>query len=515
MSQVIQSPGQRDDAQAPGRKTDVATALRALSPSVLGLALSRTAYLSLTFGSYRASDLGLMTDGTLLAAILVLLPFVALLWNPARHLSKPTVWRVGSAAFALQGGLLALAAVMFALRFAPPFGVIFVVNVLAGVAFAGSSFHWIRRARGAGSDVAALLVLLALAASEVFLCALAPLPDPLSYALAGAGALAQFACLGRARHLPLPSEMSVVGSTDALFGDSTRSSITSRRFLATMALGIAIMGFALGILRGYPTGSPIEFRPFTRLAYALVVIGSCVLICRMAARGHTQVMTTGIWVLMQLLGATALLLYAAFPGQLDLGAVFTTALNALMIAYMWYVTIAFIGCGPNDPYFYCISGWAAFLLPRAAIRTVWLTSFGDDAQLSFVIAVVGALLLVCSQSVFLRLYHMRDERGGEADDSLGEPLNRFLGLTTTMSPAEVRRAAVEQQVDEIRARYQLSDREAQVLALYVQGETQNKIAEDLGITVNTAHAHIKHIYAKCDLHSRQELLDFMRDYQRL
>lgn len=102
-----------------------------------------------------------------------------------------------------------------------------------------------------------------------------------------------------------------------------------------------------------------------------------------------------------------------------------------------------------------------------------------------------------------------------APNSLGAPLDHILGLSTTLTPSEVRDASIQRQIGEIRDRYQLSDREAEVLALYAQGETQNKIAETLGITINTAHAHIKHIYSKCDLHSRQEVLDFMRDYGRM
>ena len=41
------------------------------------------------------------------------------------------------------------------------------------------------------------------------------------------------------------------------------------------------------------------------------------------------------------------------------------------------------------------------------------------------------------------------------------------------------------------------------------GHTQARIAEELSITPDTVHAHIKRIYAKCDLHSRQDFLDYM------
>ena len=43
-------------------------------------------------------------------------------------------------------------------------------------------------------------------------------------------------------------------------------------------------------------------------------------------------------------------------------------------------------------------------------------------------------------------------------------------------------------------------------------EAQKRVAEELYISPSTAHAHIKRIYAKTGLHSRQEILDFMDQY---
>ena len=46
----------------------------------------------------------------------------------------------------------------------------------------------------------------------------------------------------------------------------------------------------------------------------------------------------------------------------------------------------------------------------------------------------------------------------------------------------------------------------------VLDEAQKRVAEELYISPSTAHAHIKRIYAKTGLHSRQEILDFMDQY---
>ena len=56
---------------------------------------------------------------------------------------------------------------------------------------------------------------------------------------------------------------------------------------------------------------------------------------------------------------------------------------------------------------------------------------------------------------------------------------------------------------------QLTAREREVLLLVAHGRTAGYISEELGIAYNTTKGHIKNLYAKCDVHSRQELLDLI------
>nr|WP_235957269.1 LuxR C-terminal-related transcriptional regulator [Parvibacter caecicola] len=58
----------------------------------------------------------------------------------------------------------------------------------------------------------------------------------------------------------------------------------------------------------------------------------------------------------------------------------------------------------------------------------------------------------------------------------------------------------------------LSRREEEVLVLYAQGYTQKRVADALFISPETAHAHIKRIYAKTELHSRQEIIDYLESF---
>ncbi len=59
----------------------------------------------------------------------------------------------------------------------------------------------------------------------------------------------------------------------------------------------------------------------------------------------------------------------------------------------------------------------------------------------------------------------------------------------------------------ITSRCKLSKRESEILPLALRGRTAQRIAEELFISKSTADTHLRRIYQKCDVHSRQELID--------
>lgn len=63
--------------------------------------------------------------------------------------------------------------------------------------------------------------------------------------------------------------------------------------------------------------------------------------------------------------------------------------------------------------------------------------------------------------------------------------------------------------DAVAERYGLSPRERDVFGLLVRGRSIDYIAQNLTISFNTAKSHIRHIYVKADVHSRQELIDLI------
>lgn len=61
----------------------------------------------------------------------------------------------------------------------------------------------------------------------------------------------------------------------------------------------------------------------------------------------------------------------------------------------------------------------------------------------------------------------------------------------------------------IASRFGLSQRETEVLFLLAKGRTIGFIADELGVSFNTAKSHIRHVYVKIGVHTKSELLDLV------
>ena len=64
----------------------------------------------------------------------------------------------------------------------------------------------------------------------------------------------------------------------------------------------------------------------------------------------------------------------------------------------------------------------------------------------------------------------------------------------------------------LRQHYRLSAREAEVMELIARGNTVVRIAEELVVSENTIRTHSKRIYAKLNIHKKQELTDLIDSF---
>ncbi len=63
--------------------------------------------------------------------------------------------------------------------------------------------------------------------------------------------------------------------------------------------------------------------------------------------------------------------------------------------------------------------------------------------------------------------------------------------------------------DELRERFDLTPREADVLEPLARGRDTGVIADALGVSRNTVRSHVQRLYASLDVHGRQELIDLV------
>lgn len=71
---------------------------------------------------------------------------------------------------------------------------------------------------------------------------------------------------------------------------------------------------------------------------------------------------------------------------------------------------------------------------------------------------------------------------------------------------------IEQLCERLAQERGLSARETEILGYLAKGRSQPYIREELMLSKNTVATHVKHLYQKLDVHSRQELLDLFEEH---
>lgn len=82
----------------------------------------------------------------------------------------------------------------------------------------------------------------------------------------------------------------------------------------------------------------------------------------------------------------------------------------------------------------------------------------------------------------------------------------------SLSVVVSRKDGFERRVERMIAAYSLSKRESEILPYVLKGRTGERIASELFISKNTVDTHIRRIYAKCEVHNRQQLIDLSESF---
>lgn len=99
--------------------------------------------------------------------------------------------------------------------------------------------------------------------------------------------------------------------------------------------------------------------------------------------------------------------------------------------------------------------------------------------------------------------------GYTANASMVKPPAPTHGFTNS-TPAALESTALDERCHALAQTYGLSPRETEVFRMLAEGRDRAYIEEALVVSRNTVKAHVKHIYAKLDIHAHQDLIALVR-----
>ena len=138
------------------------------------------------------------------------------------------------------------------------------------------------------------------------------------------------------------------------------------------------------------------------------------------------------------------------------------------------------------------AGWALFTIANTlSTKAGLLVEPGSAAFLAYNIAIMAALAAL----IVVEFLPRREQAAIEAPVQAGPVLSGEDALAA--------------RYDQLARAYALTEREREVLVPLVRGRSASSIAAQLSMSTETARTHIRHIYQKTDIHSREELMDMV------
>ena len=288
--------------------------------------------------------------------------------------------------------------------------------------------------------------------------------------------------------------------------------------LLRLAAGIAVYSLSTGVIQSMlletsslPTGAVLMHHGCEVVLGLAMVVWVCVML-----RGMVFSRT---WRIILVLMGTALIFEPHFSDEASI-----YLLSLIRTAQTFLIVFLFLALGdvarhsPYHPMAVFSLGWVAYTLPFMAGKVIGddLVSFGPNA--TFVTsAIVWVLLVVMlfvldDASTGNRLIFTELNDGGDEDTLAAR-------MGAVQRELDARASAVEtarEQADPLTLRctvlseaHGLTPREREILEMLVRGRSKAHIAEAFLISENTVRGHVKHIYAKLEVHGKQELLDLV------
>ena len=281
-----------------------------------------------------------------------------------------------------------------------------------------------------------------------------------------------------------------------------------------LAAGVAVYSVTVGVIQSVF----LEAMPSPYHASVVVHHGSEVLLA-LAMLAWVTVFKRGLdfsrtWRVILILMATALI----FEPYLD-PAFLSYLLSLVRTAQTFLIVFLFLALadvarhGLYHPMAVFSLGWIAYALPFAVGKGVGdeLAALGSGASLVMAaivwLLVVVTLFVLDEASMGNRLIFTELNDEGD-DDTHAKRMDAVQQALDEQDDANRRHAdLLTLRCAALTEAYGLTPREREILELLARGRSKTHIAEAFLISENTVRGHVKHIYAKLDVHGKQELVD--------
>lgn len=122
-------------------------------------------------------------------------------------------------------------------------------------------------------------------------------------------------------------------------------------------------------------------------------------------------------------------------------------------------------------------------------------------------------LLTCAAFLLYGAVARSKAQPSESGGAFGERPSAQMEATPTAPTAmPTSWDLLAQQCDRVSQAFDLSQREREVLSLIMQGRNVPAVATELVVSRNTVQTHVRHIYERFGVHSRQELVAFVNEF---
>lgn len=259
--------------------------------------------------------------------------------------------------------------------------------------------------------------------------------------------------------------------------------------MASVVVSLALLGFSFGMLKGGLYYLPVDLSLMDALASFFVLLFAIVLF----TVGRRKLFCNFYNMAMFALIASSGLLSVVGVPRSELLLSVLLPMQQIFLGIVWIISPTLkIGFGDKQKTVRLV-GWpfALLLLSTSAGSAVWLGLFRDMPVEDYFL---GAAMLVAGVALVVHFFLFRTE-----------------DVSAVVRDHKIEVASLQRHLEDCYGRladhYGLTEREKDLLLLWVQGYSAKGIADKLSISQNTVRSHIRHIYSKTKVDSRDALIE--------